>query len=154
MDPITTMAAIKFGGMAVSAIGGAVSGMERGAAMDAAAKVARENARLAIEKGEYDVGQIRKQADKFLGRQRAAIAQSGTGFGGTNAALQTESMQGITEDVTNTRMEAALRAQDFNRQARDLQTGASQSRVGGLLGSAASLLTTASDAYGSMRRLT
>jgi hypothetical protein len=83
-----------------------------------------------------------------MGQQRAAIAQSGLGFGGTNAALALESAQNMETDVTNTRMEAALRAAEHTDQARQLRQQASNTQKASYLGAGANILSTASRFYG------
>lgn len=153
MEPTTTLAAIKLGASAVSALGSLIGGGEQADAAEMAAAIARQNARLSIRKGEYDVGSIRKGADKFLGMQRASIAESGLGSGGTNAALAAESIKNIEGDITNTRWDAALKAAGYNAESNALQQQASNSRFGGVVGGASSLLTGASDFYANSRRL-
>lgn len=153
MDPVTTIAAIKLGSSAIGALGSILGGQEDANAAEIAAAIARQNARLAIRKGEYDVGSIRRQADKFLGMQRASIAESGLGSGGTNSALAAESIKNIEGDVTNTRWDAALKAAGYNAQSDALKQQAIDSRFSGVLGGASSLLTGASDFYANSRRL-
>lgn len=153
MEPTTTLAAIKLGASAVSAIGSLLGGGEQADAAEMAAAIARQNARLSIRKGEYDVGSIRKGADKFLGMQRASIAESGLGSGGTNAALAAESIGNIETDVTNTRRDAALTAAGYNAESNALQQQASSQRFAGAVGGASSLLSGASDFYATSRRL-
>ena len=153
MEPTTTLAAIKLGASAVSAIGSLLGGGEQADAAEMAAAIARQNARLSIRKGEYDVGSIRKGADKFLGMQRASIAESGLGSGGTNAALAAESIGNIEADVTNTRREAALKAAGYGAESDALIAKAGNSRFAGNINGASSLLTGASDFYADYRKL-
>lgn len=52
--------------------------------------------------------QVRRQARIALGAQRAAIAQSGTGMGGTNAALVAQSTANAELDALNVRYAGEL----------------------------------------------
>lgn len=153
MEPTTTLAAIKLGSSAIGALGSIFEGRENADAAEAAAAIARQNARLSIRKGEYDAAMIRRTGDKFLGSQRAAIAESGLGSGGTNAALAAESIGNIEADVMNTRRDAALKAAGYNAESNALQQQASNQRFAGVVGGASSLLSGASDFYATSRRL-
>lgn len=148
MDPLTILAGIKLGSSVLSTLGGLSQGSEDAAAQRLAAERAEANARAALRKGESDVGMVRRQAGRVMGQQRAAIAQSGLGFGGTNAALALESAQNMETDVTNTRMEAALRAAEHTDQARQLRQQASNTQKASYLGAGANILSTASRFYG------
>ena len=153
MEPTTTLAAIKLGSSAIGALGSIFEGRENADAAEAAAAIARQNARLSIRKGEYDAAMIRRTGDKFLGTQRAAIAESGLGSGGTNAALAAESIGNIEADVTNARREAALKAAGYGAESDALIAKAGNSRFAGNINGASSLLTGASDFYADYRKL-
>ena len=148
MDPLTILAGIKLGSSILSTVGGLSQGSEDAAAQRLAAERAQANARAAIRKGESDVGMVRRQGGRVMGAQRAAIAQSGLGTGGTNAALMAESARNMETDVTNTRMEAALRAADAADQARQFRQQASNTKKASYIGAASNILSTASRFYG------
>ena len=153
MDPLTVMAGLKLGSMALGGLSSIMGGNDEAEAAERQAQIDRENARLALEKGEADVAQLREQGSRFMGEQTAAIAQSGLGTGGTNAALMAEAARGIEKDAGNTRREAALRAAGFQDRANASIERANQSRTAGKVGAFTALLSGASEFYGSRRAL-
>lgn len=153
MDPLTGMAMLKLGSVALTGLSSLIGGNEESDAAKRQAEIDRENARLALEKGEADAAQVRERGSRFLGEQAATIAQSGLGVGGTNAALAAEAAKGIEADVGNTRREAALRAAGFQDRAAASEERATQSRKAGYAGGFNALLSGASEYYGNRRAL-
>ena len=144
---------LKMGSVALGGLSSLIGGDEEADAAERQAQIDRENARLALEKGEADAAQVRERGSRFIGEQTAAIAQSGLGTGGTNAALAAESVRGIEKDVGNTRREAALRAAGFQERANASIERAGQARTAGKVGAFNALLSGASEFYGSRRAL-
>lgn len=153
MDPLTAMAMMQLGSAALGGLSSIMGGNEESDALKRQAQIDRENARLALEKGEADAAQVRERGARFRGEQSAAIAQSGLGAGGTNAALAAEAAKGIETDVGNTRREAALRAAGFQERAAASDERATQSRKAGYAGGFNALLSGASTYYGNTRSL-
>lgn len=153
MDPLTGMAMLQLGSMALGGLSSILGGNEEADALERQAQIDRENARLALEKGEADAAQVRERGARFRGEQSAAIAQSGLGAGGTNAALAAESARGIEKDVGNTRRDAALRAAGFQERAAASMERSDQAQKAGWAGGFNALLSGASTYYGNTRSL-
>lgn len=150
---LPALALLSFGTALVNGISQIQQGNANAAALAESARIDEENAKLSIAKGESDVADFRRKAGAFLGEQRGAIAQSGLGSGGTNAALMAQSAAGIESDVGNTRMDAALKAAGYQRQAAQSRKASGQARTAGYIGAATSLLSTTADYYAQKRTL-
>lgn len=92
--------------------------------------------------------QQRREAALFQGMQRAAIGQSGTGVGGSNADIEHQSMVFQELDALNIRYQGDLEARGLLSQASldeydaDIAgENAESSRSGGFLGMAGALLS-------------
>lgn len=72
------------------------------------AEIGKENAAITARQYGAREEQIRRDARKALGAQRAAIAESGTGFGGSNAAIVKQSTTNAELDALNVRYSGAL----------------------------------------------
>ncbi len=90
-----------------------------------------------------------------MGEQRAATAQSGTGFGGSNADLLDQSATLAELDMLNIAYEGQMRARghEIQAQGEDYSRGvnrsnARNSRRAGIFNAGRSLLTGASRGYG------
>lgn len=111
-------------GTAISAIGAISSANSQAAAMQSQAAASRYNAQVSRDQAEQalDVStsrqlQLRRDARQNAGRQRAAAAQSGVGFGGSTADVM-EKTETLSElDVLNVAYEGALRSQGYSTQA-------------------------------------
>lgn len=151
MLPALTLLA--FGTSLAKGIGQVMQGNADADAMAESARIDEENARFSIYKGEADVADMRRQQGAFMGQQRGAIAQSGLGEGGTNAALMAQSVDAMERDTGNTRMDAALRAAGFRRKAEQSAQTAKSARTAGWIGAGTTLLSTAADYYAQKRTL-
>lgn len=151
MLPALTL--LSFGTALAKGMGQIQQGYADADALAESARIDEENARFSIYKGESDVTDMRRQQGAFTGQQRAAIAQSGLGEGGTNAALVAQSAEGMERDVGNTRIEAALKATGFQRKATQSRSASGASRTAGIIGAGTTLLSTAADYYAQKRTL-
>lgn len=71
-------------------------------------KVQEQNAALTAQQTSAREEQVRRAARRALGAQRAAVAQSGTGMGGSNAALMGQSTANAELDALNVRYAGTL----------------------------------------------
>ena len=71
-------------------------------------KVGEKNAELSAQQTSAREEEVRRRARRALGSQRAAIAQSGTGDGGSNAAIVQQSTTNAELDALNVRYSGAL----------------------------------------------
>lgn len=78
----------------------------------------REQGRVAAAQGYADEETQRREARQVLGAQAAALAQSGTGTGGTNAALIQQSATNAEMDALNIRYAGLLKKSGFDSDAR------------------------------------
>lgn len=147
---------------AISAIGAIQQGNAAAAQNESQANMARYNAQVSQNQAEQarqvstaeQLAQQRK-ARANIGQLNASIAQSGTGFGGTNADIlgQTQTLSEL--DQLNLAYEGQLKAQGFvtqagidEFQARVYQNNARNARTAGVFGVAKSLIAGASSIYG------
>lgn len=104
----------------VSAVGGMAGGVADGQASAAqrsySAKVARENARAVGDQTALREEAIRRESDQLLGAQRAAIAESGTGMGGSNALIMAQDSTLAELDALTERYEGRLKMAEYDRQ--------------------------------------
>jgi len=91
-------------------------------------QVARENARTVGDQSAAQEESLRRESRDTLAAQRAAIAESGTGFGGTNSLLMAQDAALAELDALNVRYEGRLKMQELDNQARML----GEERTGGL----------------------
>lgn len=119
------------------------------------AEIANYNARLAEQEAVVSRDQAgraeeaqRRAAAKFLGKQRAAIAQSGIGMGsGSSLDIARQSAVEAELDALNIRYEGELRATGAKAQAQQFRAQAKSAKLQGRLALGAGLLKTGQDAY-------
>lgn len=77
-------------------------------ALEYNAKVGRQKSEAALRAASMNEDQQRRQNRYFMGRQRAAIAESGTGLGGSNADVELQSEIAAELDALNIRYGGAV----------------------------------------------
>lgn len=92
----------------------------------------------------------RRQVRLIAGEQRAAIAQSGTGFGGSAADIMEKSSANAELDALTIRYDAMTRKTAFENEANTMQWQGRRARTGGYLSAASSLLSGAASYGGGM----
>lgn len=120
-------------------IGAIMSANSQAAMLESNAAAQRYNAAVSAQQGEQalrvsSAAQItqRRQQRQALGTQRAAIAQSGTGMGGTNDALLQTSENYAELDLLNIAYDGAVRSKGYVAQSDldEFQSKVYQSQVG------------------------
>lgn len=118
------------------------------------ATVQRQNADAALQQSASEQARQNRRARQVLGEQRAATAQSGTGFGGSNADLLDQSATLAELDMLNVAYEGQMRARghEIQAQGEDYSAGVNRStarnvRRAGIFSAGRSLLT----GFGGMR---
>lgn len=160
------MAFIPVAFMAASAVLGAYGQIQQGkteaanyksaaAANTYNAVVNQQNAQQAGMLASSRELQQRDAQAQQLGNMRAAMAESGGGFTGTNAGLERQSEINAEMDALTTRYQGVLQSRGYQAQAgldyyqgRVARTNAASAKTGSYFGAAASLLGGASDIYG------
>ena len=117
-------------------------------AMRAQALGLEGNARINDAQTALREGLQRRRAGEVLGEQRASIAQSGFGSGGTMGDIVRQSVAGSELDALAIRYEGRVRSDEMRGQAEQLRFGARQTKKAAGLGLATSLLTGAAGGYG------
>lgn len=155
------MQAVLIAGTVVSALGSIASGYAAKAQYESqaqasqhAATIAEQNAAtIALQAGERE-HQQRREARQAFGATEAAIAESGSGFGGSNALLYKQSMIDAEVDALNIRYEGMLartsalnEAQGLRYQAKTAKAAGRNAVIGGWIGAATTGLTGAAN-YG------
>jgi hypothetical protein len=138
-----------------SAAVGAVGAIQQGNAASASAKsqahaadynaaVSRNQAQQSLQVSAAEQLALSRKQRQFFGMQRAAIAQSGTGFGGSNADILEQSGTLAELELLNIAYEGDLRSKGFMAQSTldTFQAGAarrnaSAARTAGYLGAGA-----------------
>lgn len=151
---------------AATAVIGAYSAVQSGKATEASyqaqanadaynAEIDAQNARVARQQANAREEAQRRQAKQVLGEQRAALAQAGIGLSGSAADVYQQSATNAELDALNIRYEGELQARGLLAQS-ELNTyqgkasrmNAGSARRGGYTNAAATILSTASQAYG------
>ena len=146
---------------------GAFSSLQQGAQQSAAlrqqAAAEQRNQQLLMQQSQVARQQAgaeeeaqRRQNRQFLGTQRAAMGQSGVGFGGTPGMLYDDNAMLAELDALNIRYGGEQQAANLINQANEagisaklLKQNAKQARLSCLLGAGTSLLGGAAMLYGS-----
>lgn len=81
------------------------------------AAITRQNADISLQQSAAQQEQQHRNARRLLGEQRAGIAQSGTGFGGSNLDIMDQSETLAELDMLNIAYEGQMRARGYNIQA-------------------------------------
>lgn len=156
-------APLAIGGGLLSAFGQYQQGREQESNLKTQARIAQRNAVLlrgqaatARQQAGRDEEAQRREARRFLGTQRAAIGQSGIGFGGTAGQLLEDSAVQAELDALNIRYGGELQATDILNQAamsdtesQILRANAKSAKRAGITGAATSLLSAGGQAYAS-----
>ncbi|MFN3856535.1 MAG: hypothetical protein ACK4RV_02215 [Caulobacter sp.] len=82
---------------------------------------ARQNAQLVGNQGAARELQQRRMAGQLLGAQAAAIAESGTGFGGSNRLIQEQDAFLAEADALAVRYDTRLKISAYDNEARVLK---------------------------------
>lgn len=119
------------------------------------AAIQRQNAGAALQQSASEQARQNRQARRVMGEQRAAVAQSGTGFGGSNADLLDQSATLAELDMLNIAYEGQMRArgheiqaqgEDYSRKINRRNAGKAQ--TAGIFSAGRSLLTGVGRGYG------
>lgn len=112
------------------------------------AAISRQNADAALQQSAAQQEQQNRSARRMLGEQRAGVAQSGTGFGGSNLDILDQSQTLAELDMLNIAYEGQMRARGHTIQAGAEEFSAKTNRsnvrnamVSGAFGVGKSLLT-------------
>lgn len=112
------------------------------------AAVSRNQSAAALSESAAAQAAQRRRARELLGEQRAGVAQSGTGFGGTNADLLERSQTLAELDALNLAYEGDMKSKGYLQQA-EIETmnaatnrrNAGTARTAGYLGAGRALLS-------------
>ena len=104
-------------GSAAGIAGGVADGQATAAQRGFSAQVARENARAVGDQSAARETALRRETGQMLGAQRAAIAESGTGLGGSNGLIAAQDSALAELDALTERYEGRLKMTEYDRQA-------------------------------------
>ena len=123
-DPITLGIGAIAGGAVLGGIGSIMGGNTAAANLEAQKNAANYNAQLynqqatqAMSTAQAQSNQQADQARQVLGKQRAAIAESGIGFSGTGGDLINQSAANAEFDRQNILYNGLLQSQGYSAQA-------------------------------------
>lgn len=146
-DPVTWL----WVATAFSAGTTAVSGYQQSQQAEAEADLASKNATAAAEQAAQAEDATRRRNRSILARQRAAIAESGIGFGGSSETLQQTSAVQAELDALNIRYEGRMRGLGFQADANIARQRGRNAMTGGALSASGQLLGGYADAYAMKR---
>lgn len=115
------------------------------------ARLAETEAKIERDKAAREEEAHRRDLRQLQGRQRASIAQSGTGYGGSTGLLLEQSDAAAELDALNIRYAGQLRSMGLLSEAAMSRARGSNARRQGNLLAGAELLSGASDSYSSHR---
>jgi hypothetical protein len=115
-------------------------GVEANSAMRQNAGALRRQASAASAQGYADEASQRRYAKQFAGRQAAAIAQSGTGVGGSNALIIEQDAVLAELDALNIRYSAGMRSAALKAEARAMKNAAGSALIKGGMRAGAALM--------------
>lgn len=98
-------------------------------AADYQARVADINAQASAQQYSAEEERVRREARQVMGAQRAAIAQSGVGFGGSSADIMRQSSIQAELDALNIRYAGSLERTGLLNEAGAQRFNAAQSRA-------------------------
>ena len=127
------------------------SGVQESNNAEAEADLAEANAKAAAEQASAAEEVQRRRNRSILARQRAAIAESGIGFGGSAEKLQQDSAVQAELDALNVRYEGRLRGIGFRTDASFARTRSGNAMAGSMLSASSQLLGGMSDVYAMKR---
>ncbi len=122
------------------------SGYQQNQQAKGEADLANANAETAAQQANAAEETQRRRNRSILARQRAAIAESGIGFGGSAERLQQDSAVQAELDALSVRYEGRLRGLGFQNEARFARSRGRAAVTSGWLSAAGSLLGGMSDA--------
>lgn len=120
-------------GSVAGVAGSASDGQASAAQREYNHKLAMSNARITGDQSASRELGLRREARQTLGEQRAAVSESGTGEGGSNALLMAQDSALAELDALNLRYEGRLKMSEYDSQANMLsgeQTSAYQQIMG------------------------
>lgn len=120
------LGAVGAAGAVVSAVSASNQAKAAGQAGEYNAQVANNNALAARQQADANDLAQRRQAAVALGRERAAVVQSGQGLDGTGADLYAESSANAELDSMNTRYMGDVRGQGLDQQSTLFRSSAGQ----------------------------
>jgi hypothetical protein len=112
------------------------------------ARMSERGARVAYQQTGQQEEALRRQTGRFLGSQAAAVAQSGTGMGGSNADVMAQSARDAELDALTLRYEGDLKAKGLLADGRSQRFQGNQAKKAGYWRAAGSLLGSVGNYYG------
>jgi len=146
-DPVSWM----YIATALSATATVASSVQQSNQAEAEAELAKNNATAAAQQASAAEDATRRRSRSILARQRAAIAESGIGFGGSSEVLQQDSAVQAELDALTVRYEGRMRGLGFQTDANVARQRSSNAMTGGYLAASGQLLGGAADAYAMKR---
>lgn len=148
-------APLMLAGSAVGALGALQSGYAQAGQYNAQAgaaaynrDLARQNADTVSAQANAREEQIRREGRQTLGAQRGAIAESGTGFTGSNLDIMQQDAANLALDALNARYEGALSRTSYENEAagqeyqrKAAKKAAGNAKIAGWIGAGSSLLS-------------
>lgn len=159
MDPATAFVvgstALKAGSALSSGYSKSAQANSQATAAEFNRDLANQNAATASAQAGLREEQMRREARQVQGAQRAAVAESGTGFVGSNLDILQQDAVTASLDALNTRYEGQLQSAGYRNdaitqdyQAKGFKKQAKAAKVGAWLGAGAAVLQGASSYAG------
>jgi hypothetical protein len=127
-------------GAGLSAASSVIGGMQTSANAKTEAQFNRRQAGLERLSGAYDIKNLDRKGQRLQGEQIAAIGASGTTMGGSNLDLLADSAKEVELDKGAIRWNTAIKAKNYEYQAKVDDQNAKQAMIGGYMGAAVPLI--------------
>lgn len=155
MDPATALVvgstALKAGSALSSGYSKSAQAKSQATAAEFNRDLALQNATTASAQADLREEQMRREARQVQGAQRAAVAESGTGFVGSNLDILSQDAVTASLDALNARYEGQLQAAGYRNdaitqdyQAKGFKKQAKAAKVGAWLSAGSAILNGAS----------
>jgi hypothetical protein len=130
-------------GAGLQALGSIQQGNAQAAGLEASAKYNERQAKIEADKGVYEAGLKKEEADRVLSKQRTGFAAMGLDFSGSAADVASDTGRSANMDIAAIRYGAKIKSTNYNYQAKVDKLNASTARTAGYIGALSPLINVA-----------
>lgn len=128
-------------GTAVSTVGSIMQGEREAEAAKAQAKLSEFQADAEIKRGDREEDNIRREAARLVGHQRAAYAAAGVRLTGSPLLVMAQTIQDSEKDILMLQKETDAKALAYRMQSRIFEDTASTARTSSMFRAGSTILT-------------
>lgn len=128
-------------GTGVSVVGSIMQGKREAEAAEAQAKLSEFQADAELKRGDREEDNIRREAMRLVGHQRAAYAAAGVRLTGSPLLVMAQTIQDSEKDILMLQKETDARALSYRMQSRIFEDTASTAKTSSLFRAGSTILT-------------